>query len=123
MTALLSIALVALFSNPFANANNNNPTIPSYEEPAAAAAPAIQNAFAYPAAATEIVALTYTLNANDASFIVIKDHAGNIVDTMEETNAAGKHTLIYDVQKLAKGSYTCQITTKNGMKTIHFNKK
>jgi hypothetical protein len=121
MTALLSIALVALFSNPFANANN--PSIPTYEEPTTAAVSAIQNAFAYPAAASEIVALTYTLSANDASFIVISDKDGNIVDTMQESNVAGKHTLIYDVEKLQKGAYTCQISTKNSVKTIHFNRK
>jgi hypothetical protein len=120
MTGLLSIALVAVLSNPFAN---TNPTItPNNEEPTAVVA-AIQNAFAYPAKASEIVALSYVLNTNDSVTIVITDSKGNTVATLDEAASIGKHTLIYDVVALKKGNYTCQITTKNTAKTIHFARK
>jgi histidinol phosphatase-like enzyme len=131
MTTFLSIALTALMSNPFAttNATTNPTTVPattqqlSNDEPTTAVTASINNAFAYPAKATEIVALSYSLNTNDASFIVITDKNGVVVGTMEETASTGKHTLIYDVAELAAGEYTCQITTKNVTKTVHFTRK
>lgn len=131
MNAILSIALTALMSNPFAttNATTNPTTAPaatqqlSNDEPTTGVTASINNAFVYPAKASEIVALRYNLNTNDASFITITDNNGVVVGTLEETAAVGKHTLIYDVAQLAKGNYTCQITTKNVTKTVHFTRK
>lgn len=120
MTGLLSIALVAFMSNPFAT---TNPTItPNNEEPTAIVA-TIQNAFAYPAKASEIVALSYTLNTNDSATIVITNSKGNTIATLDEAASIGKHILIYDVTQLKKDNYTCQIVTKNTTKTIHFTRK